>query len=267
MKTIRSCAVLTALLIFIFTAVQAQALNKTEPNDFEKAVEFGSKGDFKKVNKFLNKSRKGHPLFTPADHLLKITRDLASNKISQKTAQHIFKGVMLGTSNTLDKSIKEFDQAVKTAPEYSDAYALRAMIRSLQNDLDGATSDLYKAVKLEPDNFMAYYLRGSLYASKSIFTHALSDLNKAIELNPGMAAAYNNRAGLHYSKGEFDLAIVDMTHALELAPKTASLYEMRGFLYAVRLNDNARGCQDLKKACELGGCDSLEMAKKRKICK
>ncbi len=267
MKTIRSCAVLVALLIFIFTAAPANAQDQIEPNDFAKAVELGSKGNFKKANKFLNKSRKGHPLFAPAAHLLQITSDLSSKKISQETAKHIFKGVMFGTNNSLEKSIKELDLAVKSSPEYSDAYALRAMIRSLQNDLDGATSDLYKAVKLEPDNFMAYYLRGSLYASKNIFTHALSDLDKAIELNPEMAAAYNNRAGLHYGKGEFDLAIVDLTHALELAPKTASLYEMRGFLYAVRLNDNERGCQDLKKACDLGGCNSLEMAKKRKICK
>ncbi len=266
MKTIRSCAVIVALLIFIFTAVQAHALDKIGPNDFSKAVEFGSKGNFKKAVKFLNKSREGHPLFTPADHLLKITSDLSSKKISKETAVHIFKGVMFSATNSLDKSIKEFNLAVKSAPKYSDAYALRAMIRSLQDDLDGATSDLYKAVKLEPDNFMAYYLRGSLYASKNIYTHALSDLDKAIELNPDMAAAYNNRAGLHYSKGEFDLAIADMTHALELAPKTASLYEMRGFLYAVRLNNNTMGCLDLEKACELGGCDSLEMAKERNIC-
>ncbi|VAW38237.1 hypothetical protein MNBD_DELTA02-34 [hydrothermal vent metagenome] len=267
MKTIRSCAMFAALLILIFTASAANGQDKATVENFTKAVEAGSKGNFKEAKKLLNKSLKGHPLFAPAAHLLRITEDITKKKISARTGKYIFTGVMLSKPETLDRSIKEFDKAIKAAPKYSDAYALRAMIRSLKNDLDGATSDLTRAVKLEPDNFMAYYLRGSLYASKNIYTHALSDLDKAIELNPKMAAAYNNRAGLHYSKGEFDLAIADLSSALKLAPRAPSLYQIRGFLYTARLNDSKKGCADLKEACKLGLCDYLEQGRKQGLCK
>ncbi len=267
MKTIRSCAILAALFIFIFTAAAANGQDKTTADNFTKAVEAGSKGNFKEAERLLNKSLKGHPLLAPAAHLLKITNDITNKKISATAAKHIFTGVMLGQPDTLDRSIKEFNSAIKAAPNYSDAYALRAMIRSLKNDLNGATSDLTRAIKLEPDNFMAYYLRGSLYASKNIYTHALSDLDKTIELNPEMAAAYNNRAGLYYSKGEFDMAIANLNSALKLAPKAPSLYQIRGFLYTVRLNDSTKGCADLKQACKLGLCDYMEQARKQGLCK
>jgi len=267
MKTIRSCVVFAALLIFIFTAAAASAGDNAIVENFTKALEAGSKGNFKKAEKLLKKSLNEYPLFAQAEIMLKITEDVTNKKINARTAKHIFTGEALSQPDSLDKSIKEFNLAIKAAPKYSNAYTLRAMVRSLKNDLDGATADLSRAMKLDPDNFMAYYLRGTLYASKNISTHALSDLDKAIELNPKMAAAYNNRAGLHYSKGEFDLAIADISSALKLAPKAPSLYQIRGLLYTARLSDSTKGCADLDQACKLGLCYQFNQAKERGICK
>ena len=268
MKSIRNLAVVLALLAFIFTAATGHAsTTESAMEHYKNAILSGSLGNFKNADNSLTKALKDQPLFPQAKQLRIIIKDISAKKITSQTGKHLFKAIILSKPDSLDKSLKQYDLAIKGAPNYAKAYALRAMTRSLQNDLDGATSDLARAIKLSPDNYMIYYMRGTLYASKNIYTHALSDLNKAIELNPKMVEAYSNRAGLQYSKGEFDLAIVDLSSAIGLAPKVASLYQMRGFLYATRFNDSTKACIDLEKACKLGSCESLKMAKDKGICK
>lgn len=265
--TMRYCAVLAAFIIFTFFAASTEAKDNTATATFNKGIESGSKGDFKKAAALFEKSLKQDPIFTPPRHVIKIARDAMAKKISAKTAQRIFTGVKLTNPKDAKKAIKEFNKAIKASPKYSDAYTLRAMAHALNNDLDKATSDLTNSITLTPGNVMAYYTRGSIYASNGIYKHALADLNKTIELAPNMVAAYNNRAGLYYGKGEFDLAIADLSHAIKLAPKNVLFYQSRGFLYIVRLSDNAKGCADWKTACDLGDCASLKMAQEKKLCK
>jgi tetratricopeptide (TPR) repeat protein len=122
----------------------------------------------------------------------------------------------------------------------------------------------------------AFYLKSykaQLYNEKGIenskhgkYKMAIDDFNQAIRLKPDFADAYNNR-GLTYSKqGQYQPAIEDFNRAIHLRPDYASAFINRGVTY-ITTDKKEAGCLDAQKACSLGNCELLEMAKSKKYCR
>jgi tetratricopeptide (TPR) repeat protein len=59
-------------------------------------------------------------------------------------------------------------------------------------------------------------------------------------------------------------AIADYDQAIELDPKYEDAYNNRGIAYAM-LDDYKSSTKDVRKACELGDCDLLELLSKEKF--
>jgi tetratricopeptide (TPR) repeat protein len=120
--------------------------------------------------------------------------------------------------------------------------------------------------RLQQDNALACNYRGVDYSKQGLYKFAIDNFNQAIRLNPDFVDAYNNR-GLTYSRdGQYQLAIKDFNQAIRLKPDFASAYINRGATY-LTMNEKISGCFDAQKACSLGHCELLEMAKEKGYCR
>jgi tetratricopeptide (TPR) repeat protein len=94
---------------------------------------------------------------------------------------------------------------------------------------------------------------------------AIEYLNNAIKLQPDYETYYYNRGVAYDNLGQYQPAIKDYNQAIRLQPDYPKAYNNRGINYLSQGN-NTLGCSDAQKACALGNCKLLEMAKGRGVC-
>jgi hypothetical protein len=128
-----------------------------------------------------------------------------------------------------------------------------------------AIEDLNRAIEIKPGYAEAYVSRGLAYNELGNYRQAIEDLNSAIEINPEYAEAYYNRGITYYHIGNYRQAIENYDRAIEIKPAYADAYYNRGAAYLM-LGNKDFGCHDAQKACELGICKILEIAKSRGDC-
>jgi tetratricopeptide (TPR) repeat protein len=95
---------------------------------------------------------------------------------------------------------------------------------------------------------------------------AIEYLNNAIKLQPDLATAYYNRGIAYSNLGRLQRAIEDYNEAIHLKPNDAEAYTNRGGAYFMQGNKKLF-CRDVQKACTLGDCKLLEMAKGKRYCR
>jgi Tfp pilus assembly protein PilF len=123
-----------------------------------------------------------------------------------------------------------------------------------------------KAICITPDCAGFYSNRGLAYAKLGQHKRAIEDYNKAICITPDYADAYNNRGITYYKLGHYQRAIEDFNETIRLKPDDALAYNNRGNVY-INQGNKKLGCPDAQKACELGICNVLEMAKGKGLCR
>ena len=95
---------------------------------------------------------------------------------------------------------------------------------------------------------------------------AIEYLNNAIKLQPNNAETYTKRGGTYYNLGQYQQAVEDFNKVVILKPDYKDAYNKRGATYLL-LGNKELGCPDLKKACSLGDCKTLELAKGKEWCR
>jgi Tfp pilus assembly protein PilF len=123
-----------------------------------------------------------------------------------------------------------------------------------------------KAIRITPDCAGFYSNRGLAYAKLGQHKRAIEDYNKAVCITPDYADAYNNRGIAYYKLGHYQRAIEDFNETIRLKPYDALAYNNRGNVY-INQGNKKLGCPDAQKACELGICNILEMAKGKGLCR
>jgi len=121
-------------------------------------------------------------------------------------------------------------------------------------------------LKVTDNNWHVYNGRGVAYGDLGNYRQAIDDFSRTIEIKPGFADAYNNRGIAYSALGNYRQAIDDFSRAIEIKPGYAEAYNNRSFVY-LKQGDNISGCRDARKACELGNCKLLEMAKGKGDCR
>jgi len=125
---------------------------------------------------------------------------------------------------------------------------------------------LNNGIKLQPDSVDAYNNRGLAYGKLGQYQRAIEDFNKAIRLKPDYPDAYCNRGFSYVKLKQNQRAIKDFNKAIHLKPDYANAYSNRGTVYLMQDNKEL-GCPDAQKACDLGNCKLLEMAKSKGLCR
>jgi tetratricopeptide (TPR) repeat protein len=125
---------------------------------------------------------------------------------------------------------------------------------------------LNHTLKVTDNNWHVYNGRGVAYGDLGNYRQAIDDFSRTIEIKPGFAEAYNNRGTAYSALGDYRQAIEDYGRALEIKPGYADVYFNRGAVY-LKQGDKIAGCRGAQKACELGNCKLLEMAKGKGDCR
>lgn len=165
----------------------------------------------------------------------------------------------------------ETDQASKTisAPGsaqqlFNNAFALCSSGKC--TDPKKAIEYLNEAIKSIPDYAQAYNNRGNAYGDLGEYQKAITDYNEAIRIKPDYAQAFNNRGNTYDKLGAYERAIEDLNEAIRIKPDYANALNNKAFIYLNHGNKEL-GCPDAQKACELGDCKILELAKSRQWCR
>jgi len=124
---------------------------------------------------------------------------------------------------------------------------------------------LDKAINLQKNNAETYNKRGIAYFALRDYAHTIADNNEAIRLKPDYIFAYNNRGIAYVRLGQYKPAIEDCNQVIRLKPDWSQAYINRGTVHLL-LGEKKLGCLDYKKACSLGNCKSLELAKGKGFC-
>jgi hypothetical protein len=153
-----------------------------------------------------------------------------------------------------------------------DNTLLMMMHNNLASSLDKEgkiTEAIYhynEVIRLKPDDAHIYNRRGSLYVRLGQYQLAIKDYNEAIRLKPDYASAYNNKGSAYDRLGKYQLAIKDYNEAIRIKPDYTLAYKNRGLSYFRQANKEP-GCRDAQKACELGDCKLLELARGKGDCR
>jgi tetratricopeptide (TPR) repeat protein len=150
-------------------------------------------------------------------------------------------------------SIELFTHAVKVTKDNYKAYSLLGHAYSENGQYQQAIDNFSEVIRLKANYKMDYLM-------------ALSeDFNKAISLKPDYINPYNYRGKAYSELGQYKSAIEDYSTAIRLKPDYTDAYNNRGDLYLNQGNKKL-GCPDAQKACALGNCKLLEMAKGKGDC-
>ncbi len=176
---------------------------------------------------------------------------------------------MLGNAYTklgqYQLAVKNYNQAIRIDSSYANAYNNRGTAYSGLGLKDRAIEDHNTAIRLKPDYADAYYNRGIVFMESGQYQNAVNDFSKAIQLQPDYLPAYYNR-GIAYSHiGQYNLSIQDNTKTINLKPDHADAYNNRAAVY-LNLGNKILGCLDAQKACALGICKVLEIARSEGNC-
>ena len=120
-------------------------------------------------------------------------------------------------------------------------------------------------LQITKDNTLAYHHLGFVYDELGQYQLAINNYNEAIRIKPNYAKYYNNRGAAYANLGQYQRAIEDYNQAIRLKSDFGHAYNNRGAAYLLQGN-NMLGCSDAQKACELGNCKLIEIAKRKGYC-
>ncbi len=179
---------------------------------------------------------------------------------------YLGRGTAYGKLGQGETAMKDYDEAIRLKPRFAEAYLTRGNAYLKLGQDQQAVKDYSETIRLKPDFTEAYLARGNSYVKLGQNQAAIKDYNEAIRLKPDFAEAFAERGNAYSRLGQYPQAIADYNEAIRLKPDHAEAYNNRGAAYLIQGNKKT-GCFDAQKACELGKCKILEMAKKKGDCR
>jgi hypothetical protein len=169
--------------------------------------------------------------------------------------------VMLAVIRTDSPATVRFYKS-KVLGDSSTFFNNRGITYYEQGQYQLAIKDYNEAISRNPDCINCYLNRGNAYSSLGRYQPAIKDYNEAISRKLDCVDCYLNRGNAYSFLGQYQLAIKDYNKAISLKPDYANAYYNRGFTY-LKQDNKEQGCRDAQKACELGDCGLLELAKSK----
>jgi len=139
------------------------------------------------------------------------------------------RGNAYSTKGDNDRAIRDYDEAIRLNPKFSDAFYNRGNVVLDKGDNDRAIRDYDEAIRLNPKFSDAFYNRGRAYDTKGDYDRAIPEYDEAVRVNPEFAEAFINRGNMYREKGDFDRAVQDYDQAIQVNPDNVLALNNRGF--------------------------------------
>lgn len=134
----------------------------------------------------------------------------------------------------LKSAMKKYDDAIRLAPDFTDAYIQRGNLKDLVRDFEGAIKDYNNAIRLGADHAFVYLKRAGTKSDFGDHKGAIKDYNKAIQLKPENAI----RATIYINRGNTKTVLTDYKGAIE-DYNTAIGLKPEDLILAVAFNNRA----------------------------
>jgi C4-dicarboxylate-specific signal transduction histidine kinase len=134
-------------------------------------------------------------------------------------------------------ALKNYDQAIKLNPYYSDPYYNRGLIYYQFKQYQKVIEDYSQVITLAPNDPEAYKKRGFIYDELKQYGLALDDYNKVLALNPEDIYTYNNRGLLYCELKQYEKAKNNFNKVIELAPTQEDKKYLSSLCYSIFLTE------------------------------
>jgi tetratricopeptide (TPR) repeat protein len=117
-----------------------------------------------------------------------------------------------------EKSLADFDEAIKLVPDNSNYSLVRAMFLRSKGKYDDAMTDINKLIEQSPEDANAFILQGEVFRDLDKPDDALKSFDEATKLAPQAPGPYQQRGEIYREKQEYDKAIKEFSKVIELQP-------------------------------------------------
>ncbi|MEZ6184366.1 MAG: tetratricopeptide repeat protein [Planctomycetota bacterium] len=148
-------------------------------------------------------------------------------------------------------AMAEVSAVLELAPDFAEAYVLRAQIFFSLGHPEPALDDLLRALDFDPDLAEAYTVRGSCLLHQRRFGEALAALERARELGSLAPTVDLSCGAARFQLGRFDEALADFERGLRQHPTSQPLASARGVVLQ-RLGRHAEAVEAVNVAEALG---------------
>ena len=138
---------------------------------------------------------------------------------------YLARGVLRVQLAEYDKAQDDFEKAYQLDPRQSLSSAAQGLAAVQQNDLDRALTTVKEKLARNPNDPILLYLEADILSEKGVeagtpdFQTALRSAKKAVALRPGMAPAHDTLAKLYLLAGENQAAADECRRALTNDPR------------------------------------------------
>jgi lipoprotein NlpI len=153
------------------------------------------------------------------------TRLLQGKELAQALYQ---RGLGYAALGQYQPAIRDFDQALKFAPEATDARFNRGAAYSKLGQWDRALADFDALLAAVPNDPNTLYARAWIHAQRGDDGKAIADLDQVLAQVPDDVDALVDRGGLNIRAGRYKAAVADFTALLKLEPSSAAAAYNRG---------------------------------------
>ena len=130
-------------------------------------------------------------------------------------------------SDRYEEAIKNYDMAIKLAPQNSSLYQWRGRVKSAMKLYVDAVVDFDKAIEIDSKKSHAFYLRGLAKYNLQRYRESVTDFDKFIEMNPNDKRVYTFRARAKHKLGQYKEAITDYDEVISRNPSNRHNYYNR----------------------------------------
>jgi tetratricopeptide (TPR) repeat protein len=113
----------------------------------------------------------------------------------------------------------EINQMFNTGPETAAQRHARAAVAAAQaKDFQRAIREWNQVIQLAPDFSSAFYYRAAAYEELGDRAKAIADADEFVRLRPNVAAGWTQRGIIYADGGEFRSGLRDCNRALQIDP-------------------------------------------------
>jgi tetratricopeptide (TPR) repeat protein len=169
-------------------------------------------------------------------------------KEDEAATVHYFRGAAFKALGAFDKSMADFNEAVRLAPDAATPLAARGGLLSDMEKFDEAIADFDKAIKFDPGDGYTFHQRGDAYESKGMHARAIADYDEAVRLDPNDDFVLSTRCRVRATWGQqLEEAVKDCSKAITMDSDNEYSYEQRGLAH-LRLSQYAEAIADYGEA-------------------
>ena len=167
-----------------------------------------------------------------------------------------YRASLLLAVGQVDEAGADIEQALRLAPNDSDALALQSIVAVVQNEKDKALNVAQRAVGAAADSATALIALSYAQQARFDLEGARASLEKAVQLDPNNALAWARLAELSSSFGVWITALKAAQQAVILEPNLSRTQTVLGFAYLTQVK-TTEAKEAFNKAIALDQADPL----------